>query len=60
MKSPLTDDDWCWLNWFLGIGAGSEMRRDGDSGRREKVVAKSLELVNKLGELRSQIGDAEE
>jgi hypothetical protein len=55
VKSPLTEDDWCWLYWFLGLGAGSEAVEDSNVARREKVMNKSRELVNKLSELRSEL-----
>jgi len=55
MKNPLNEDDWCWLYWFLGVGAGYETREEQNSERRAKVVRKSAELLDKLHELRGEI-----
>ena len=59
MKKTLSADDWSWLYWFLGVGAGSEARNATNAERTELVCRRSYELVNKLNELRAELDKIE-
>jgi len=50
--NALTDDEWFWLSWFLGIGAGAYAKET--PLKRALVLQRSIDVMNKLQALRKE------
>jgi len=48
--NSLSDNEWYWLSWFLGVGAGAYAKEA--PGKRALVLQRSIDVMNKLEALR--------
>ena len=54
-KDIMSDEDWCWLYWFLGCGTGVAVKDSRSPERNQLICERSARVMNNINLLRARL-----